>query len=306
MATESRPAGRPRFRARRRLWAANPKEPGGAYLDHKAFVKPELYISNSHERLDAVLSGLPNRVAWEAFQRAREQAGEDRAETFIDPRSGAATNLIGPFPLLPGRGRGNSVTLEEVSQRLGRPIGRVNAATVGDVVRAFVNEQRGVLAIDDSQLGRERVSEITPGYWQVSIPQTYKGIPVRHGRLAATLKHGNLLAIGAETWGDVRGLSTTPKLDGAQAMAAGYAYAGGASAMDTILRQPALEIIPVAANGRPLGAGYRHRLVWTFVFQRLPEDAAWEVIVDAHDGEVLASRTSTSTSTSRSPVASTR
>jgi hypothetical protein len=38
----------------------------------------------------------------------------------------------------------------------------------------------------------------------------------------------------------------------------------------------------------PIGAGYRHRLVWTFAFQRRPENALWEVIVDAHDGEVLA------------------
>ncbi|HEX6864378.1 MAG TPA: endopeptidase, partial [Thermoanaerobaculia bacterium] len=38
----------------------------------------------------------------------------------------------------------------------------------------------------------------------------------------------------------------------------------------------------------PVGAGYRHRLVWTFVFQSRPEHALWEVIVDAHDGELLA------------------
>jgi hypothetical protein len=38
----------------------------------------------------------------------------------------------------------------------------------------------------------------------------------------------------------------------------------------------------------PVGGGYRHRLVWTFDFRRPPELATWEVIVDAHDGEVLA------------------
>ena len=37
-----------------------------------------------------------------------------------------------------------------------------------------------------------------------------------------------------------------------------------------------------------MGRGYGHRLVWTFVFQRPPEDARWEVLVDAHTGEVLA------------------
>ena len=33
---------------------------------------------------------------------------------------------------------------------------------------------------------------------------------------------------------------------------------------------------------------YAHRLVWTFGFERAPELARWEVIVDAHSGELLA------------------
>jgi hypothetical protein len=37
-----------------------------------------------------------------------------------------------------------------------------------------------------------------------------------------------------------------------------------------------------------VGNGYRHRLVWSFVFKRPPDEANWEVLVDAHDGEVLA------------------
>lgn len=40
--------------------------------------------------------------------------------------------------------------------------------------------------------------------------------------------------------------------------------------------------------GGPVGAGYGHRLAWTYIFRRPPEDEAWEVIVDAHSGEVLA------------------
>ena len=36
------------------------------------------------------------------------------------------------------------------------------------------------------------------------------------------------------------------------------------------------------------GAGYDHRLVWTFVFRRPPDDARWEVMVDATSGEVVA------------------
>jgi len=40
----------------------------------------------------------------------------------------------------------------------------------------------------------------------------------------------------------------------------------------------------------PVGAGYEHRLVWTFRFRRPPDLAEWEVLVDAHGGQVLGFR----------------
>ena len=78
-------------------------EPGDSpsYLGQKAFFKPELYISSSHQPLEEALPLLPNRAAWESFLEVRENAGQAAVKAFIDPRSGAATNLIGAFPLLP-------------------------------------------------------------------------------------------------------------------------------------------------------------------------------------------------------------
>ncbi|HEX7185392.1 MAG TPA: endopeptidase [Thermoanaerobaculia bacterium] len=277
------------------LWAVEPKEPA-AYLDHKEFFKPELYISSSQEPLEDVVGNLPNRVAWENYLEARDRANEPRPKAFVDPRSGAATNILGPFPIIPGRGVGNQLTVSDVGLRVGRSIQAVDARAVADSVLSFVRDHREILAIDTSQLGASRTDQITPDLWQISIPQVYRGVPVRHGRLAASISHGNLVVIGTETWGDVRGLNTNPRIDGAEAMDAGFEYAGGRSVMDEIVRDAALEIIPVAPQehqrgegfGGPVGAGYRHRLVWTFVFRRPPDEASWEVIVDAHDGEVLA------------------
>jgi hypothetical protein len=255
--------------------AVEPKAPGG-YLDQKEFFKPELALSSSHAPLERVLRDLPNRAAWESFRAARGNAGEAPAHVSIDPRSGAAASVVAPFPLLPGRGA-------------------VDGQTVAEAARRFVQDHRELLGIDATQLGATRAAQVTSELWQISIPQTYKGIPVRYGRVAATLSHGNLVVVGTETWGDVRGLSPVPKIDGAAALAAGFAYAGGRSALDEILREPALEVVPVApqefqgAQGfaGPVGVGYRHRLVWTFLFQRVPEDAVWEAMVDAHSGEVL-------------------
>jgi hypothetical protein len=266
----------------------------GDPLKQKEFFKPELYISSSNEALEEVLPFLPNRRAWDGFLGSLEAEGPVHA--FIDPRSGTATSLVGAFPLIPGRGVGNTVRLEDLAARIGRPVRTLDATAVADAVLAFVRTHRAALGIDTTQLSASRAVPVSPDLWQVSIPQTYRGVPVRHGRLAATLNNGNLVLVGTETWGNVRGLSTVAKIDAEEALRAGFEHVGGRTAEDEILSQPALEILPVAPPehqqgegfGGPVGAGYRHRLVWTFVFRRPPERGRWEVIVDAHDGEVLA------------------
>jgi hypothetical protein len=167
---------------------------------------------------------------------------------------------------------------------------------VSDAVRGFAMLHRLVLAIDVKQLGAARTTRVRPDLWQVSIPQVYAGIPVRDARLAATINHGNLVVIGTEVWGDVRGLNPAPTMRAADALQAGFAYAEGRAASDVVVREPALEIVPVAPPERqdgeafsgPMGSGYGHRLVWTFVFQRFPDGSRWEVMVDAHSGEVIA------------------
>jgi hypothetical protein len=268
--------------------AAQPKEPA-TDLDAKAFFKPELSISTSHVPLGSLLPRLPNRRAWESL--LAEDAGDARRpalKAWLDPRSGAATNLMGAFPLIPGGGVGNRMGVRELATRLGRPVMGVDEPVVAEAVRAFVRSRRRVLGIDVRQLGTARATRVSDDLWQVSIPQVYAGIRVRDARLAATINHGNLVVVGTEVWGNVRSLDPVPTLHAADAMQAGFLHADGRAAADVIVSKPALEIVPVVAPEGKEGAGYGHRLVWTFVFQRPPAEARWEVMVDAHSGEVLA------------------
>jgi len=275
--------------------ALEPKAPAD-YLDFKEFYEPELTITSSHAPLDAVLDQLPNQADWHAFLASREAAGSPRPTAFIDPRSGAASNVIDTLPLIPGNGVGNRVSLEQLGARIGRQVPRVDRAAVAEAVLEVVAERRAVLGIDTRQLGDVRAEPVNENLWQVSIPQTYHGVPVRYGRLAASISHGNLVVMGTETWGDVRGLSTQPRVSADEALAIAFDYAGGASSVDEMLREPGLEIIPVAPQSQQrgeafagaVGSGYDHRLVWTFVFQRPPETGTWEAMVDAHTGELLA------------------
>src|ERR1044071_2712165 len=114
--------------------AIEPKD-GGGYLDQKEFHKRELELASSHEALEDALARLPNRAAWESFLAAREAAGQGKVKAFVDPRSGGATNLLGTFPGIPGRGNGDRVTLADVGARLGRAVQAVDGQVVADLAR---------------------------------------------------------------------------------------------------------------------------------------------------------------------------
>jgi hypothetical protein len=190
---------------------------------------------------------------------------------------------------------GNQVTLASLGASLGKTLQGVDDRVVAEAVRRFIDAHRKRLGIDTRQLGAPRVTQVSSDLWQVSIPQEVGGIRVRDARLAATISHGNLVLIGTEVWGDVR-IDTTPAVDADLALANGFAYADGRTFEDVLLREPQLEIVPTAprehqrgdAFAGPIGRGYGHRLVWTFLFQRLPDDATWEVMLDAHSGDVIA------------------
>src|SRR6185295_2955464 len=210
-------------------WAVTPPK-SGSYLDQKAFFKPELYISSSQVPVEEILDQLPNRAAWAGYRAAREKALgaalDDTPLAYIDPRSGAATNLVGAFPVIPGRGVGNHIKLADLSAKLGRPVTKANDKAVLDAVLAFIAANQGVLGVDLEQIGNGRAADVTADLWHVSIPQYYKGVPVRYGRVVATINRGNIVLIGTETWGNVKGLSHVPKLTDAEALTAGFAYAG--------------------------------------------------------------------------------
>ncbi|MCI0605059.1 PepSY domain-containing protein [bacterium] len=259
--------------------ALQPKDKGGL----KEFFKPELVITSSHVPVEDTLLNLTNSAEWTGFftKHGREVRG------FIDPRSGAATNILGAIPLIPGKGHGNKTSLQDVSSRIGYPVSSINKKVMRDLIRTWIHENHGVLDIDVQQLGDIRAEEIHADLWQISIQQLSNGVKVRDGRIGATVSHGNLILIGTESWGNAR-TSTHPRISADQALQKGFQYAGGRMAQDELLKQPELELIPYAPEVKGGAKGYKHYLAWVYTFRRLPEQAVWEVLVDAHSGELLA------------------
>ena len=115
------------------------------------------------------------------------------------------------------------------------------------------------------QLGEVRAAPVGQDLWNVSVPQTSAGIPVRGARLVGVISHGNLVMIGTSDWSDVR-IATTPALTDLEAIEIGLGYAGGGARLDAT-RPPKLEIVPVDIGDQDLSGGVvglGHRLVWTF------------------------------------------
>jgi hypothetical protein len=172
--------------------AAQPKEPA-TDLDRKAFFKPELSISTSHVPLTDALPRLANRGAWESLLADRgDDLRNPRLKAWLDPRSGAATNLLGAFPLVPGRGVGNQVSLRELASALRQLVGSVDE-TVAAVRSPW---HRG--AWDDGSARDGARPEGDRGAVAGQHPAGRRGVPVVTRGSCATISHGNLVVVGTE------------------------------------------------------------------------------------------------------------
>ncbi|MCE9667057.1 hypothetical protein LY474_04445 [Myxococcus stipitatus] len=267
-------------------WAFEPSAPTAeAPRAREAFFVPELVLPSGQAPLEVALPKLGADVekAWEDFFMRN---GKDFT-VFIDAQTGTAANIVGAVPLIPGRGIGNAVTLAGLSDRLGREVTTVDEAVVADLVFQFIESNRAAIGVDTRQLGAPRVHPISDDLWQLSFPQVHLGIPVRHGRLAATVSHGNLVLLGTESWSNVD-VSPVPLVDAERAMEAGNERFGLTVSPSRLWLEPTLELAPVAAKDASFGKGQKHRLVWTYGLTLPGEHARWKVTVDAISAAVLA------------------
>jgi hypothetical protein len=269
-------------------WAFQPPESGQSAIAGKAFFKPELYLPIQNVPLHTARQSMNSLSAgaWDDFLARNKDVN-----VYIDPRTGAPTAVQGVFPLIPGDGFNNRVTLDQVRESIGRSVADVDASVVEDLVLKFIADNQAAFNIDLMQLGSPRVTKVSEHLWQVHIPQQVNGVAVRHGRVAATISHGNLILLGTESWSNV-GIDTRPTLAPGDALVAGSGFAGLNSSPQSIWLQPTLELAPIARQGESfngaVGTGYEHQLVYTYGFQDPDSHQRWKVTVDAHSGEVLA------------------
>lgn len=252
--------------------------------------RPELSPSPRNMPFRVVHDRLDNHSAWDAFFANQTTA----VAVYIDPRSGAPSNIISSVPLIPGTGRNNTILTTDVEERLGVSVELVDSATVAAVVRDYILNNTNILRIEPNQLGPVSATRVNQYLWHVRAPQVVNGVPVRDASIGVTINHGNLVVIGTRNWEEVV-ISTQPSITADAAKTLGFGYAGGMLTQDEVYQEPTLELVPIAASGREqayasdgtIGGGYGHQLVWAFKFKRPPDIGRWEVMVNAHDGEIL-------------------
>ncbi len=259
----------------------------------KTPVTTTLTITRKNIPFETIANQLPNRLAWERFFSTY---GND-FYIFIDSRSGNPSNVIGPIPIIPGTGYKNSITLEDISQKLHEDVEHITPEVVEKVVRSFLLSISDILGLQPEELGPATIGHPDDYLWEFIFRRSYKNIPVRDSIISGAINHGNIVMFGTENWGDIN-LDPEPKISAEEALRIMYYYIDGKRPGDTLWSKPKLEIVPFSSTKEnahlyyqgPIGQGYEYRLVWVIGFQRASLTGRWEVMVDAHDGTLRAFR----------------
>lgn len=254
-------------------------------IEQKEFFIEEMYISQSNLTLGEVIEKMSNRDAWNDFITS-----SGKTNVFIDPRSGRPTAVITVIPFIPGGGNGNRLTLKDISNKLGYTVKEINEEIVRQLVKDFIRENLRKMKIDLDEIREIRVSQLTEFLWQVYISRQYRGVPVRDSNIVMSINNGNLVLWGMEKWGDID-IDASARIEEQEAINIGMNYIGGMHKGDVFTITPHLEIIPISSTeGGLINEGYKHRLVWAFAFQRDGFVNNWEILVDAHSGELISMR----------------
>ena len=251
-------------------------------IETKELRTDSLYLSQTTVPLEQVINQLPNRASWESFSKTYKDAN-----IYIDPRSGKPASIIVSIPLIPGTGSNNNITIETLSRVLGHEITNVGKDIIKDVALKFLKENESTLNINTQELMEIRVGNPVDYLWQVFVTRQLNGIPIRDANIILTINHGNLVLLGAEKWGDII-IDQASSISKERALQIGFDFIGGQLANDIFIKQPHLEIIPVASNlGSTIGNGYEYILVWAYTFQRKGYLNTWEMLIDAHSGQLI-------------------
>ncbi|HET8645934.1 MAG TPA: PepSY domain-containing protein, partial [Vicinamibacteria bacterium] len=236
----------------------------------EAAVPPPSAVAEKSYRHPAVLPPQRLQPAAEPLSGA--------ALAFEDARSSRLASLVLAEPLVPGFG--NALTWETLGGRPASPA--ASDAVLWKGVLAFLERHLAALGVDAAELTEPRIGVFDRGQLALAhAGRTLDGVPVRAAAVTAVVRHGNLVMLGIENWvvGPGRG---QPQVSAAQARAAVSRHVAP-FAVEAFAGGERLEYIPLDEDGR-----LTYRLAWAVRARVRGDGGAWEALVDAASGELLA------------------
>ncbi len=261
-------------------------------LDSNNPVTPVQARERLAAKADPVLAAMLS-----AWADAPAQLGQ-RTIIHLDLRTGGPL-AVEPdgLPWIPGTGINNRLTKTDLAAELlqattegagdPRDANGVNNAVLERIARRFMAAHKAWFPVPQSQLVSRPVPA-APGdaVRHVLFAQVVEGVPVEGALLVFHVGHGNLLSFGGQFLSPVAE-SSAPKLAPQDAVGATLGYAAVVEPAVTLVAKPALNFVVMDDGGGAVGAGYRHRLVYTLAFRKAGEPGTWQSEVDAQTGEIL-------------------
>ncbi len=260
-------------------------EPGDdSAVAAKAFKHPDLTIEDAYQSLIQL-----DATAASKAHGSLDQLGVAADSAFVDVRGGRFETLMPVQPLLPGKGVGNDLSWSKLDRRAPQDDEALRRAA-WDAFAGYLEAHSQALGIDLGELSAARRVTIHAGgdVVQIFAMREIGGVPVRDSYLTAVINHGNLSLLGFHRWGDAR-VANQPSVQMDQALATARDYLGEIQADSW--GKPHLIVLPMARGHElsrmAVGEGYSYRLAWSIRPRFDDQHARWEMLLDAHSGEVL-------------------
>jgi len=260
-------------------------EPDRSGLGQAEFRLDELNIEDGF----SLPADLPDQAAAQAGNDLKVLGLSANAGR-VDVRSGRWATLMLSEPLLPGRGKGNSLSWAGMGGKAPKNDSQL-ARAADKAFRGYVSAASKELRIDLAEVANPGRVTVHGGgnSIQVYAPRVVNGVPVRGSYLSATINNGNLTLFGANRWGDIN-TSTTPSISESKALETVQAHVAGYT-VDGSWRKSELQLVPLARGQNPKtvqpGRGYDYRLAWVLRPAFDGDMRQFEALVDAHNGELL-------------------
>lgn len=169
----------------------------------------------------------------------------------------------------------------------GIALGQVRTADeVEAALRGFFDRNPGLIGVDPSDLVLAKAGYVArTDTWYVRfeqrVPSALGDVPVREGAFEARIRFGKLILFGVETYPEASLVDTAPQLsaDEARAIAIARGPAPTSAHQDLGAR---LLVLPLDDRNQ-----LHYHLVWELRSRTASPIGLWNVLVDAHTGELL-------------------